>query len=253
MLLMAPAVMISGCSRPWGQPAVVQYENDAVRGLMDQLGAANAGLEVIKGRGRVRITTPGAESLYDRTVWVGAQPGRLRFAFLAPTGMPIFSMSCDEQWVTALRHGDGEYYRRQVGNNSLTGFLPIEINCADLFGLLVGRPPGVAYDAVRIDHDATHGHEDIVMLLQRRFGGTVGRLRVARDSGELQTVELLDVHGNRRYEARLEDMQTVDGYRLPTRIHLSGPDGGLELEVGRIWLETGVADDTFQIEAPRSN
>jgi hypothetical protein len=216
---------------------------------MDALQTANSDLKALKGWGRVRVVAPGDQRIYERAVWVGAEPGRLRFAFLAPTG-PVFPMSCDETWVTALRHADGEYYRRQIGDNSLSGLLPVQIKCADLFGLLVGRLPGVAYDAVRLDTDEGDGNGDIVMLLQRRFRGTVGRIRADRDSGELTSVELLDIHGNRLYEARLEGMQTIAGYRLPSRIRLSGPDGGLELEIARIEPDADVAENVFRIMPP---
>ena len=50
-------------------------------------------------------------------------------------------------------------------------------------------------------------------------------LNSAADTGEFCGVELLDIHGNRLYAARVDGMQTVDGYRLPARyvIHAVGP------------------------------
>ena len=245
-------VLCFGCAFPGGTPRPIHYENQAVRDLMDRVRTANAGLEAVKGLGRVRVAVDGSERRYDRTAWVGAEPGRLRFAFRSPAGLPVFTMSCDPQWVTALNHAEGDFYRRRIGDNSLSRFLPVAVTCADLFGLMVGRLPGVAYDTVRIDADAAEDGETIAVLLQRRFRGTVARLRIAPDSGDLETVVLLDVHGKPRYEAHLADRKVVDGYRLPSRIHLSGPEGGLAVEAQRLWTEDGVDESLFRIVPPQA-
>lgn len=242
--------LCTGCTVPWGATPPTTYENDAVRRLMDRLQDANAGLQGLKGTGRVTVSARGDERTFERTAWVGGAPGRLRFAFRAPTGMPIFSMSCDEQWVTALNHAEGDYYRRRIGDNSLSGFLPVQITCADLYGLLAGRPPGIAFDAVHTDPAAPETPQEITLLLKRRFRGTVGRLGVDRDTGDLRRVELLDVHGSRQYEARLDAIEEVDGYRLPGRIHLSGPDGWLILEAGRLWTQAAPDPSLFRIPPP---
>lgn len=245
-------VLCFGCAFPGGPPRPIQYENQAVRHLMDRVRTANAGLEAVKGLGRVTVDADGSEHRYERTAWVGADPGRLRFAFRAPTGLPVFSMSCDPEWVTALNHAEGDYYRRRIGDSSLSRFLPVAVTCADLYGLMVGRLPAVAYDTVRVDADAAGDPETIAVLLQRRLRGTVARLWIGSASGELEAVVLLDVHGNPRYEARLAERRTVDGYRLPARIHLRGPEGGLVVEAQRLWTETGVDESLFRIVPPQA-
>lgn len=242
--------LTTGCTGWLGPPAEIQYDGLPTRQLMRRLTAANADLEAVKGVGRVVVATDGTHHTYERAAWVGAEPGRLRFAFRGPTGLPIFSMSCDTLWLTALNHADGRYYRREIGDNSLSRFLPVSIKCADLYALLVGRPPRVEYDTVRIAAAQSSEEGPLVLLLQRRFRGTVGRLRVDHASGELQAAELLDLQGNRLYEARLEAMQTIDGYRLPTRIAISGPEGSLTLEISRSWPEASVTEDLFHILPP---
>lgn len=240
----------AGCAGWLGPPADIQYDSPTTRHLMDGLAAFNADLPAVKGVGRVVVATDRIRQIYERAAWVGAEPGRLRFAFRGPAGLPMFSMSCDPQWITALNHPEGTYVRREIGDNSLARFLPVAIKCGDLVALLMGRPPRVAHDGVRIEAaNADEGHA-LTLALQRRFRGTVGRLQVDRASGELQAVELMDIHGNRLYEARLGAMQTVEGYRLPTRITVSGPDGSLALEVSRCWPESSVPEDVFHIVPP---
>lgn len=239
-----------GCATPWGTPRPIEYESDGLRRLMEQLGAVNADLTGVKGLGRVTVTVDGSERTFERTVWAGAAPGRLRFAFRAPTGMPILSMSCDEQWLTALHHTEGDYYRRRIGSGRLSQFLPVQITCADLYGLMVGRAPGVLHDAVNLDSAAQSPPGEVVLLLKRRLRGTVGRLRLDRETGILRAVELFDVHGNRQYEARLEAIRTIDGYRLPGRIRLVGPEGWLVLEAARLWPAQDLDASLFHIPPP---
>jgi len=247
------AVCFSGCAGWWGQSTEIEYDSDATHQLMDRLMTANAGLDAFRGKGRVLVNSQGTLRTFNRTAWVGAEPGRLRFAFQSmPGGPPVFSMSCDELWLTALNHADGEYYSRQVGDNSLSWFLPVQIKCADLYGLLKGRPPQVTYDSVRIDPQTKNDADPIVILLQRRFRGTVGRISVTRDTGEFCAAELLDVHGNRLYAARVDAMLSIDGYRLPANIKLTGPDGSIELDVQRTWPSASVTTDLFRIAPPQS-
>lgn len=247
-------VSFSGCATWWGKPTEIRYDSEATRQLMDRLLTANAGLEAFRGQGRVLVKSQGTLRTFNRTVWVGADPGRLRFAFQSmPGGPPVFSMGCDELWFTALNHTDGQYYSRKVGDNSLPGFIPVEIKCADLHGLLVGRPPQVRYDSVLIDSEIQQDNDLIVLLLQRRFRGTVGRLSVFRDTGELSAAEVLDIHGNRLYTARIAAMQTIDGYRLPASITLTGSAGSLTLDVKRIWPGASITQNFFRIAPPQSD
>jgi hypothetical protein len=46
-------------------------------------------------------------------------------------------------------------------------------------------------------------------------------------------------------------MQTVDGYRLPARIMLSGPEGSIELEIQRTWPGASISENLFQIAPPQ--
>jgi hypothetical protein len=253
ILVIGLGLLCSGCSSWLGPPAEIRYDSADTRQLMDRLVTANADLAAVKGVGRVTITTRGTQRIYERTAWVAAEPGRLRFAFRAPTGMPVLSMSCDAMWVTALSHVDGQYYRREIGDNSLSRFLPVSVKCVDLYSLMMGRPPRIAYDEARLESRRSEDDAPLVVVLQRRFRGTVGRIRIDPHSGELEAVELMDIHGNRLYLARVETRQTVEGYRLPTRLSFSGPDGSLILEASRLWPEASVSEDLFRIEPPPSN
>jgi hypothetical protein len=242
----------SGCAGWQGQSTEIQYDSQATQQLMNRLMTANAGLAAFRGKGRVFVHMKDTRSINSSAAWVGAEPGRLRFAFRSmPAGPPVFEMTCDELWLTALDYQEGKYFKRKVGNNSLSSFLPVSIKCEDLFNLMVGRPPQVDYDAVRLAPPESNDDGTVVILLQRRFRATVGRIRVLGDTGEFCGAELLDIHGNRLYAVRVDGMQTIDGYRLPGRIMIDGPGGSLELEMQRTWPGASISEDLFQIAPPR--
>ncbi len=250
-LLAGLTFFLSGCAGWLDQSTEIQYDSEATQQLMNRLTTANAGLDAFRGKGRVVVNMKDSRQINSPAAWVGAEPGRLRFAFRSiPAGPPVFEMSCDEEWLTALDYQEKKYVKRKVGNNSLSSFLPVSIKCADLFGLMVGRPPEVAYDAVRLAPAESEDDGTIVILLQRRFRGTVGRIRVVSDTGEFCGVELLDIHGNRLYAARVDGMQAIDGYRLPARIMLNGPEGSIELEIQRTWPGGSISENLFQIAPP---
>ena len=244
---------INGCSGWWGQPVEVHYDSVATRLLMDRVMAANVDLNAFTGTGKVIVNAEGTQRTYSRAAWVGAEPGRLRFAFRSPAGLPVFSMSCDETWVAALNHTDGKYYRRKIGSNSMSRLLPVEVKCADLYGLMVGRPPRIEFDSVQMDPRFKEDTGIISLLLKRRFRGTVAKIGIDRETGVLRNVELLDISGKRLYLARLGTMQTFDGYRLPVKIKLAGPSGSLELDVKRIDPGATVTNELFRIQPPRKN
>ena len=195
---------------------------------------------------------PSAHTI-ERSGWAQNLVDCVLLSRVCPAAHRYFHWDVTSYGFTALNHTDGQYYSRKVGDNSLPGFMPVEIKCADLHGLLVGRPPEVKYDAVRIDAQTKADSDLIVLLLQRRFRGTVGRISVMRDTGELSMAEVLDVHGNRLYTARIADMQTVDGFRLPANITLTGSSGNLTLDVKRIWPGASVTQDLFRIAPPQSD
>ena len=244
---------LNGCSSWWGPPAEIRFDSDVTRQLMDRVTEANKELETFTGMGKVTVNSQDTQRVYNRAVWVGAEPGRLRFAFRSPAGMPVFSMSCDETWVAALNHTDGQYYRRKIGNNSMSRLLPVEIKCADLYGLMAGRPPRIEYDAVQRDEPTDEDAEDIVLVLKRRFRGAVARIGLDRETGDFRSIEMLDIGGKRRYLARLQSMKTFGDYRLPVTILLTGPSGSLELNVKRITPGAAIKDDLFRIKPPTRN
>ncbi|MDJ0802236.1 MAG: hypothetical protein QNI97_05140 [Desulfobacterales bacterium] len=228
-------------------PPEPQYDSEATRELMTALYGANTDLTAAQWIGKASMTVEGRRRVFDRAVWAGAQPGRVRFDARTPFGLPVLSLACDEAYLTAILHSQGEYYRKHVGANGLGRIFPVNISCRDLYDLMVGRPPGIEYHSAQVE-TTTEGAYTI--RLRRRFKGTVARLQVDAQSGRLTGVERLNVHGNRHYQVWLAEHRTVDGFSLPRRLELEGADGQLVLEAVRLYPNRPVTASLFRIPPP---
>lgn len=239
---------LAGCAGFGAAPAALQYDSRTTQDLLTALDNTNADLLSAKWIGKVTMTIDGRRRTFNRAVWAGAEPGRVRFDARTPFGLPILSLACDESYVTAIAHGEGQYYRKRVGENSLGRVLPVEISCRDFYRLMTGRPPVIVYHSARLEN-APEGMQTI--LLKRRFKGTVARLWVDAGNGVLTGVELLDIHGNRRYRAQLAQRRTVEGFTLPYDLQLESAQGKLDLEIARLYPNRPVTGALFQIPPPK--
>lgn len=239
---------LAGCAGFGSAPSAPQYDSRDTQNLLSALYDANKGLDSAKWLGKVSMTVDDTRRTFDRAAWAGAAPGRVRFDARTPFGLPVLTLACDESYVTALSHGNGQYYRRQVGANSIGRILPVDISCQDFYRLLTGRPPNVVYHSAGLAN-TTQGLQTI--LLKRRYKGTVAKLTVDTASGALAGFERLDIHGNRRYRARLMQRRTVEGFLLPHRLHLENERGQLELEIARLYTNSPVDAALFQISPPK--
>ena len=230
-----------------GVPPEPRYDSEATRALVTALYDVNADLPAAKWRGKASMTVDGRRRTFDRAVWAGAQPGRVRFDARTPFGLPVFSLACDEAYLTAMLHSQGQYYRKHVGDNGLGAFFPVDISCRDLYDLMVGRPPDIEYHAAQVE---TPDKGTYTVRLSRRFKGTVARLWVDAHNGRLTGVERLNVHGNRRYQVWLADHRTVEGFNLPHRLELESAKGRLVLDAARLYPDRPVTPTLFRIPPP---
>lgn len=248
LVMIVLAAGLCGCAGFGGaQPTAPQYDSDDTRDLVAALNNANEQLVAGKWIGKVSITVDGQRRTFDRAVWAAADPGRVRFDARTPFGLPVMSLACNESHLTVRAHNQGKYYRKHVGTNSLGQLFPVDISCRDLYRLLTGRPPIIDYSSARMETTATGAQ---AIRLNRRFKGTVATLFLDADSGGLSGVELLDIHGNRRYQARLAGRRMVEGFSLPMRLHFESAKGQLDIEMVRLYPNRPVTPSLFQIAPP---
>jgi len=244
------AILLGACT-PWGPPAEIRYDSPDTQACLLRLQQTNQSLTTFKGLGQVSVVSHGQRQIFDRVIWAGAVPGRLRLAVRAPSGLPLLSLSCDAEWVTVLDHSRGRYHRAHVGDSSLSDYLPVALSCRDLFDLLRGRAPAVEYDSAVWLPEAAATPGRAVIALKRRLRGTVAQLFVDPDRNcQLLGVDVLDVYGNPSYHARLAYGPDIDGFALPQRLNLESSQGRMEIQVDRVMPNAPVADDLFVIAPP---
>ena len=246
LMMIALALGLAGCAG-LGTPPVPEYDSSATQDLLTALQRTNEDLVAGKWIGKVSVTVDGSRRTFGRAVWAGAEPGWVRFDARTPFGLPVLSLACNESHLTAMVHNQGKYYRKRIGTSSLGQFFPVDISCRDLYRLMTGRPPVIEYHSARLE-TTTGGLKTI--RLSRRFKGTVARLWVDAQSGALTGAELLDTHGNSRYQAWLADSRAVEGFSLPHRLQLESAQGRLDFETARLFPNRPVAPSLFQIRPP---
>ncbi len=250
LLLMALAMGLGGCAG-LRAPLVPQYDSDATQELVTALYAANTDLVAGKWIGKVSMTVDGSRRTFNRAVWAGAEPGRVRFDARTPFGLPALSLACNESYLTAMAHSEGKYYRKRIGSSSLGQIFPVDMSCQDLYRLMIGRPPVIDYHSARLEKAEEEGM--LTIRLNRRFKGTVARLWVDAQDRTLAGVELLNIHGKRSYQAWLADSRMVDGFRVPHRLLVESAKGRLEFQTARLRPNRPVAPTLFQIPPPKSS
>ncbi|MBL0712633.1 MAG: hypothetical protein JJV98_02925 [Desulfosarcina sp.] len=238
---------LAGCAGYGLTPVSPRYDSDATHDLIARLQNANEGLVSYKGLGQVAMSADSTRRILKRVAWAGMEPGRMRFDARTPFGLPILTLACDETWLTARAHNEGKYYRKRVEENSLGQIFPVDITCRDLYRLMTGRPPVVDYHSAQMD-ETPDGPKAI--LLKRRFRGTVAKFFLDKDGRYFSGVEIMDIHGNRRYLARLKKMRAVEGFRLPYHLYLESSQGQLELDIARLYPNVPVTAALFQIPPP---
>jgi hypothetical protein len=240
------AIGLGGCAGLGASPQP-QYDSHTTQDLLRTLHNTNADLLSGKWFGKVSMTVDGTRRTFNRAAWAGAEPGRVRFDARTPFGLPILSLACNESHVTAMMHGQKQYYRKRIGANSLGAVLPVDISCRDLYRLMAGRPPLIDYHSARLEN-STEGEQ--MVRLERRFKGTVAKLFVDPSGEVLTGVERLDINGHRLYRAQLKNRRTVEGFSLPYHLQFENAQGRLDLEILRLDPNSPVTASLFQIPPP---
>jgi hypothetical protein len=215
--------------------------------LYATLRGINDTLHGFKALGTIRLQQGGIDQRF-RSAWAAGGGGRLRVDVLGIAGQPMFSFSCDGSNDYVLLYQEGRLIRRRAGGAAfMDRLVHIPIDAADLFALLSGRP-GKSEDffAIRLEKDPLEG---TVLVLWNKRDGARSRILLVRKPLCIREIERTDSRGHLVWRAEFRGMKERDGYRVPTDLRLTGPDGvQVRITTDRFWANPRMPADLFILE-----
>ncbi len=218
-LALLVCVSLSACTRY--MPVTPPLDETADR-LIAGLKNTNADLQGFKCLGKMTLTVPDQPVRAFRAVIAGRMHKRLRIDIFAPFGALAGTFASDGWNIFLVMPSTRKYYKLYYGRGSLRFFVQMDVTVADLLELMVGRIPlETKWPARWVHADAeTPGR----LELSDRSGQVRQRIYFT-DSQHPRRSEWFDRHQRMTHTLTLDGRQQIDGYWLPERIELNGPQG----------------------------
>ena len=102
------------------------------------------GVRTLQGVAKARVQTPERSLSATQVVLVEA-PDRLRTEALSPFGTPVLVMATDGRELAAMLPGEKLFYRGKPTPENLERFTRLSLRLPELVGILLYRPPMIAY------------------------------------------------------------------------------------------------------------
>lgn len=130
----------------------------------------------IEGVAKVRVQTP-ERSVSGTQVLLADMPDRLRAETLSPFGTPLLVLTVNETELTVLVTGDNRVFRGRPSVENLGRFTRLPLRVVDLVGILLSRPPLIAYRDLQVFQLDDGGWQLALTADQRRQELRFDRLR----------------------------------------------------------------------------
>lgn len=222
---------------------VTEAMTDA-RHLLSTLKNQNYQLRSFKGIGKIRFRNKD-KMFVARMAWVGSEPGKLRLEVLGVTGQAIFSLASDGRWFYLISHTEDRFYKKRSDDASLTKLISVAVKSSDVLALLGGRVPVYEHDELVLQKMRSG---DGRILVLKRWWGIIEKIYLDESSAKVQKIEAFDITGSLTYRAVFDGMQTVKGYRVPSKLVISNNDGAIfQLDIDRYWTDVSVSPSIFML------
>jgi len=88
-------------------------------------------------------------------------------------------------------------------------------------------------------------------VLKRRWWGVTEKIFLDETKSRVYQTEFYSRSGSLIYLVRFDEMQTIDGYQVPTALGITnGDDIDLQLVVSRYWADVDVSASMFVLKPP---
>ncbi len=89
------------------------------------------------------------------------------------------------------------------------------------------------------------------VLLLNRIWGVHQKIYLDEQKSEVRQTEVYDAAGNLVFQANFLEMQLVDGYKVPSRLVVTGETRAMvQLVVEKYWADIPVTPSMFVLESP---
>ena len=262
MVLMISSLFFSACSILTTRVSEKDVKSlSEARELISILNNQNLELKTFKGVGRIRFWENDKKDLPTRVAWIGSAPDRLRIVLRSVSGQPVVSFANDGQWLYLFSHAQGRFYKQRSKNSTMKRFFSMPIKSNNVVNILAGRVPVNEYNsAVVIKNkqlgrscpgEADRPENGYVLVLKRRWGNISEKIYLDANKKGVCKVEVFDLTGALAYRVEFNRMQSVDGYKVPSRLVFTNDDGlGFQLDVDKYWADVSVSQSMFILTPP---
>ncbi len=243
------------------------------RELISILKNTNFKLKTFKGVGRITFWKKGKKDLSGRLAWVGSTPDNFRITLQGVSGQPVATIANDGQWIYVFSHTQRKFFKHRSTNSAMKKFFALPIKSNDIINILAGRVPINKHNSAVVIKDtpgrrlAGHvmqqklgrsnsgdsgGSEDgYVLVLEKGWGNICEKIYLDMNKKDVRKVEVFDINGALAYRSEFIRMQSIKGYKVPSRLVLSDDDGsGFQLDVDRYWADASVSPSIFVLKPP---
>ena len=252
MIIALIAIVLSGCSslsRKTSEPEDRVAEAEA-RMVLLALAGQNEKLTSFKGIGKIQIWQNGTKRIDERIAWIGSETVKLSIVVLI-SGHPTVRMASDGKWFYyyEARQNGPIYQKHPATDATLKRFVSIPIKTSDIIQLLAGRTPLRMHHVARLDRQSSGS--GYILTLKKRWGGIVEKVFLADDKAKIQRIEFFNRSGSLIYRAHFDEMQTIDGFQVPSGLRIYDKEGsGFQLEIQRYIVNAPVSPSMFVLNPP---
>ncbi len=240
-------LMVTGCARFSIKPE--KSVSMAAGALLEQVRLINTRLNACKGIGMMSFKT---ESPIPRMrfAWLCDLPDRIRLELLAPTGIPLLTVSADGTWFYVLSHSeDHRLHKRKAKRVNLEKIISIPLTIRDASHLLAGAIPLHAFDtAERIDlPDGNY-----MLHLRNYRPDKTENIFFDKANGRPHKIEFIKGGGHEpEYSVYFNGIRLINGATIPESITLRNDrNESVDIDIQRFWPESGIEAEKFILTTP---
>jgi hypothetical protein len=249
ILLAFTAFFFAACSQLTGRLPEKPFDPET-RALLLKLENINRDLKTFKGLGKIRLWSHGKITVAERVAWIGSEPSKLRIDVLV-SGHPGIKIANDGQWFYYLDpYSEKQPFRKiRATEANLKKIVSISIKSSDLMAFLAGRIPLREHDKATLLPNSTGS--GYVLELKKKWRSPREKIYLAEDKTRIQKVAIYDGKGDLMYRVEFDGMQTINSYRIPSRLIFSDDNGAVfQLDIKKYWTDVPVTPSLFVLTPP---